>query len=534
MNTGTIQIWPILAGLGLFLFGMKMLEESLGKLAGRPFKQFLRRQTQSSLKAVFAGMVTTAFLQSSALVTLLVMSFTGAGIIGLKNGIGIILGANLGTTFTGWLVSLIGFKLNIEVLILPFLALGGLLTLFIRSDKVLTFSRFLMGFSFMFLGLSYMKNGFVVFATQVDLAFLQGKPLLLFLPVGFVLAASIQSSTASMMIFLSALATGILHLEQAVYLAIGADLGTTMTAIIGTINGNKIRKKTGWSQFIMNVISAILALILMPWFLYLIRQVFFVSDDLIALVFFHSLFNLTGIIVILPFLGIFTRLIDKYVATREDSRAKFITKVNPEETEFAITALANETQHFMQLAIEINKLMLNIGDTSKNTHLSYEDIKNYENEIAGLSLKVQANVLNEREAKLLNLLNHAIRHTALAVKEIKDVKHNIEELRNSGSDELFLYFEKIQSDQQIIYDEILKLIPQPDRISKQDLANYKSINKTVHTIEKDMLLEIVNRDTGFKEIGFSSLMNLTSEINNSNKNLYRSLEDLEEYYGEEG
>jgi phosphate:Na+ symporter len=128
---------------------------------GRPFFQkFLRKHTKNRIKAVFAGTLVTAILQSSSMVSLLVMSFAGAGIIGLKNGIGMILGTNLGTTVTGWLVSLIGFKLDIGSFIMPFLAVGGLGIIFFKSEKLSQISKFLMGFSFMFLGLNYMKNGF--------------------------------------------------------------------------------------------------------------------------------------------------------------------------------------------------------------------------------------------------------------------------------------------------------------------------------------------------------------------------------------
>jgi phosphate:Na+ symporter len=116
MEFEAVQLWSLLAGLGLFLFGMFMMEESLKTLAGRSFKKFLRKHTTNAIKAVLSGTLVTAILQSSSMVSLLVMSFAGAGIIGLKNGIGMIMGANLGTTLTGWLVSLIGFKLDIETL----------------------------------------------------------------------------------------------------------------------------------------------------------------------------------------------------------------------------------------------------------------------------------------------------------------------------------------------------------------------------------------------------------------------------------
>lgn len=150
MEYQDIQIWEVLAGLGLFLFGMFMIEESLKNLVGRTFKKFLRKHTNNSVKAVLSGTLITGILQSSSMVALLVMSFAGAGIIGLKNSIGIILGANLGTTMTGWIVSWLGFKLDLGAVILPFIAIGGLGIIFLKSEKLSNLSKLLMGFSFIF------------------------------------------------------------------------------------------------------------------------------------------------------------------------------------------------------------------------------------------------------------------------------------------------------------------------------------------------------------------------------------------------
>ena len=155
-----IQVWPFLAGLGLFLFGMSQMEESLRKIAGRRLTKFLKDHTNNPIKAVLSGAMITAILQSSAMVTLLVMSFTSAGILVLKNGIGIILGANLGTTITGWLVSLLGFKYKLDVIILPLIAIGGLGAVFLTKQWLSQICRFFLGFGLIFLGLDYMKSAF--------------------------------------------------------------------------------------------------------------------------------------------------------------------------------------------------------------------------------------------------------------------------------------------------------------------------------------------------------------------------------------
>ena len=153
------EIWEFLAGLGIFLLAMVLLESALEFLAGRSFKQFLRRHTHHPVKAILSGIGITAILQSSSVVSLMVLAFVGAGIIELKNAIGIIIGSNLGTTLTGWVVAYFGFSFNIESFALPFLAFGGLSMVFFPKKEILYHvGQLFVGFGFLFLGLDYMKS----------------------------------------------------------------------------------------------------------------------------------------------------------------------------------------------------------------------------------------------------------------------------------------------------------------------------------------------------------------------------------------
>lgn len=453
----------MLAGLGLFLYGMRSMEEALRTLAGRSFKKFLRKQTKSTIKAVIGGTVVTALLQSSSMLTLLVMSFTGAGIIGLKSGIGMILGANLGTTFTGWLISIVGFKIGTEMVVLPLLAVGGLGTIFLQSSGFLNISRFIMGFGFMFLGLGFLKDGFYDFAIHADLSFLHDYPWPVFLLMGFILAAGIQSSSASIMIFLSSLAAGIITLPQAGLLAIGADLGTTISAIIGTINGNTIRKKTGWAQFYINMFSAILALLMLQPTIYIMEVILNIHDPLVALVAFHSTFNLAGILILIPFVGRFSRWLDARIAANSAGYADFLHAVSPQEPVSAIEALALETVRFVQVSIDTSRHFYRLQHETPGR--SYGELKSYENELARYYLQIQQQSLNHAEANRLNLLISCIREAAFSVKGIKDIRHNLEELRSSGNDEKYAQFGRIAARQDHFYREILKLLPPPRKSS---------------------------------------------------------------------
>lgn len=522
MNFSEIEIWPLLAGLGLFLFGMFMLEEALKAMAGRSFKKFLRKHTKNRVKAVFAGTLVTAMLQSSSMVSLLVMSFAGAGIIGLKNGIGMILGANLGTTVTGWLVSLIGFKLDIGSFILPFIAIGGLGIIFFKSEKLSQISKFLMGFSFMFLGLNYMKNGFALFAEHIDFSYFENTHGILFVLIGALLSASIQSSSAAMMIFLSSLAAGLITVNQGFYLVIGGDLGTTITAIIGTINANTIRKKVGWSQFTFNGITAIIALILMSGYTYLLFDVFKITDNLIALVLFHSLFNLTGILLILPFLNLFTKLINRLVRTKENKKAKHLMLANPRESHAAIEALHFEAIAFAKEALKVNKLHFNlIAEKNPDVDTSYFRLKEYESEIVAFYIQLQQNKLESDEVSRINNLVASVRNATLSSKDLKDIKHNINEIKGSVTDSFYKFYGKIRENQQKFYEAMDVLLLNEEQIAFSDIEQLSHVQRTLYEAEIEDLYRLFSMKKN-TEINISTLLNLVREINNSNEALLRA------------
>ncbi|MBC7885617.1 MAG: Na/Pi cotransporter family protein, partial [Saprospiraceae bacterium] len=482
MNWYEIKIWYLLAGLGLFLFGISLLEESIKAIAGRSFKTFLQKQTGHPVKAVLAGALTTGVMQSSSMVILLVMSFTGAGIIGLKNGIGMILGANLGTTITGWMVALLGFKFNLESLYLPVIAIGSLSIIFFSNSKLQQTGKLLFGFGLMFMGLNFMKEGFLDFAKNADLSILVGKPMILFLLFGFILAAAIRSSSASMMIFMTSLASGSIDLMQAGFLAVGADLGTTVTGILGTINGNAVRKKTGWAQFYINVITAIVTLILIKQLFGLI-DIAGIKDPLVALVSFHTLFNLLGIIIILPFIGKFSALIDKLISSDFKTMTKNLPFVNPKDVLSSMYALEAEVLLFIRKAAENRKMFFTNNDKDVSLN-AYNTLKSYENEIFNQSRVLLENKLSLRESDGIQTLFSGIRSATLAVKDIKDVQHNLEECSQSGNDDIFNLYNDLKCREEIFdtnYDKLLR-----------DQTDQERINGLISDNEKnyDMMKEI--------------------------------------------
>ncbi|MCC6841799.1 MAG: Na/Pi symporter [Saprospiraceae bacterium] len=526
MDPAMIQVWPFLAGLGLFLFGMSQMEESLRKIAGRRLTKFLKDHTNNPIKAVLSGAMITAILQSSAMVTLLVMSFTSAGILVLKSGIGIILGANLGTTITGWLVSLLGFKYKLDVIILPLIAIGGLGAVFLTKQWLSQICRFFLGFGLIFLGLDYMKSAFTEFSQQIDLSFLQDKPIALFFVFGFFLAAGLQSSSASMVIFLSALSVGIIHVHQCFYMVIGADLGTTISAFLGTLRGNTIRKKTGWAQIYINVFSALVALLMMGVYEFVIRNILNIYDDLIAVAAFHSMVNLFGIILLLPFLGIFTKFIDRSISSRETSKNKFLKGVSPLEAGSALMALQKEAKLFLSESIRLNRIIMRIDESTDDEIEQYGYMKEYENEITNFYIQMQLGDLSTAEAHTVAHISATVRNAALGVKDIKDIRHNLFNLRNSSHTDLYSYFVKLKSTQQEYYDLLYKLMDDNHRESTKLIKLIRNENMKIHLEVNRTLMDIFATNVDAVDFDFSSLMNLTREINNSNEYICQAFENF--------
>ena len=259
-------IIDLLIGLGIFLFGMNQLERGIESLSSAWIKQWLARTTRNPLGSVLSGTAITALLQSSSMVGLIILAFASAGIIPLYNAIGVLLGANLGTTFTGWIVATLGFKLSLSAAALPAVGLGCLIQVFADAwPKIRAAGALLFGLGLLLFGLALMKDAVAGLPEQLDLEQLREFGPLQFLLVGAVLTAVIQSSSATMMIALTALHTGIIDLPGAAALIIGADLGTTSTTALGSIKGSPIKRQLALAHFLFNLIVDLLAfLVLLP------------------------------------------------------------------------------------------------------------------------------------------------------------------------------------------------------------------------------------------------------------------------------
>ncbi|MCK6617749.1 MAG: Na/Pi symporter [Cyclobacteriaceae bacterium] len=475
-----LKIIELLAGIGIFLFGMFQLEDSLRQLSGGTFRKLIRRFTSNWFRSVLSGTVATAVLQSSSAVSLMVLAFAGAGILGMESAIGIVFGSNLGTTLTSWIVASVGFKLKIEMLALPFIGLGGLgLIVFGKSTRATNISKFLVGFGFLFMGLDYMKTSIDGLAQSYDLSKLSNYPGAAFILIGLVLTILVQSSSAAMAIILSSIYSGVITFPLAAYMVIGTNIGTTVTIIIGSLGSQTIKKQIALSHLLFNVITALLAILLFPLLINFIQEIIHLENDPVTgIALFHTLFNLIGVIFFLPWVGRFTKLVVRLVPEKKMTLTKCLHTLKPDIPEAGIAALKIEIRH---LVIEVIRYHLRLLKLTRrepfqsflkkedNTRFAesslddlYQGIKLLEAEIYTFASGLQMHELHDTEARELNKLLHATRNAVASAKIIKDIQHNLQEAESSGNEEVEKLYKFLKDKWAAVHEEFISLLQEKD------------------------------------------------------------------------
>jgi phosphate:Na+ symporter len=528
------DISKALAGIAIFL--LKFLEESLQHLSGRSFKLFLKKHTSNKLTAIGSGALVTALLQSSSLVSLMVLAFAGAGILTMYNALALILGANLGTTFTGWMITLIGFKLNFEVLAFPIAGVAGLLfTLTGKKNKLNNWSRFFLGFSFLFIGLGFIKTGIEANLNVIDLTTFQQYPVIVFLLIGFIITSIIQSSSATMAITLSALDAGAINLVSATAIVLGSEIGTTIKLFIAAANGAAVKRRIAIGNFIFNTTGVMFVFILLRPIIEFITSVLGIHDQLIALVFFQSLVNIISILLFYPLLQPLGNFLEKQFHTNEDDTL-YIHKIPASEPLLALYALENETKHFLFSVLDfamncfenknhwLQQMKLKKKFTEHGLHEKYEHIKYLYGEIHSFYISIQNKLRQKEEMEKLDRLISAVRNCMYAAKNFKDVLHDIAQLRNSANDTKFGFYNETKIWVNSFFELNMKLLLQIHPVSADELAQiYTSVTQGYNHTLKQLYHETTSGKVNEKEI--STLLNFNREIFTAYKSVFIAVKD---------
>jgi len=316
----TQALLAVLGGIGLFLFGMKLMTDALRDSAGPGLRRLLARATTTPLRGALTGAGVTALIQSSSATTVMTVGFVGAGLITMPQALGVLYGANIGTTVTGWIVAFLGVKLKIGVLAQPVLFVAAL-AMVVLKGRGARIAGAVAGGAILFLGLDLMQSGAVLTEGRITPDMLPGDwwgGRLALVALGALLVALVQSSAAGVAIALVLLAGGSISFAQAAALTVGFNLGTTATGLIAAVGGGRATRQTAYANTLFNLATGAIAFPLLTLIAPFLHRTPLGSDDLTALVLFHTAFNLTGTLIFLPLTPRFARFLDRLVAPERE------------------------------------------------------------------------------------------------------------------------------------------------------------------------------------------------------------------------
>ncbi|MFB6347896.1 Na/Pi cotransporter family protein [Moraxella marmotae] len=317
------MIIQMVGGIGLFLLGMSLMTDSLKAMAGESLHQWLGRFTGSPTKAMLSGIAFTLIVQSSTATTLATIGFVSAGVLSFVQAIGVIIGANIGTTSTGWLVALLGLKFSVSMVALPMVCIGAMMKL-LGKNTVALVGLALAGFGLLFISIDFLQSAMAGVAGQVDFSRWASDDLatrFVLVLIGIVMTILLQSSTAAITATLAALASGAINMPQALALVIGQNIGTVATAVLAAIGATVSAKRTAAVHVVFNVLTAVAAFfVLMPLTLWLVQVSFLADwDNVLVIAFFHTAFSVMGAMLFMPFTRQLQKMLERLIPERLDA-----------------------------------------------------------------------------------------------------------------------------------------------------------------------------------------------------------------------
>lgn len=534
------DVLPLIAGLGLFMLGMKLLEDALAALAGLPLRRFLREHASTPGRGMVIGAAATAVLQSSTLVSLLVLAFVGAGIMQLAGAVGVIMGANLGTTLTTWLVASLGFKLELAAPAMAFMGVGGVgFSLLRRGGRAHGTAGLLLGIGLLLYGLDLMKSGVETWASAFDVAPFSGWPLVMMALLGVVVTGAIQSSTAAMMIALGALHGGIVDLPSAAAFAAGTSVGTTFTAVLGALGGSADKKRVAAAHLGFNLFKATLALLILHPLLALLGRVPGLADPLLRLAAFHTTINLVGIALVLPLAGRLAGWLARRFRDGSDQVNHYLHAAGLEVPEAGLEAVRREVRRALGMTIALNREALRIpvppGGEWPDPELGqgrngrrgfderYRRLKRLEGEIVEYVARLQLQEITREVGSGLSTQLEAMRMAVSSAKALKDIRDNLLELRLALQAPVDARLEEFEAAATALYGAIDRLAPeQPEPVLVETVSSLRNEVREAREDALTGLYQQASRDS-IGEEALSTLLNVNRALYLSAQSLLRAL-----------
>ena len=520
----------LIGSLGLFLYGMKIMSEGLQKVAGDRLRSILTAMTTNRVTGVLTGVLITALIQSSSATTVMVVSFVNAGLLTLAESISVIMGANIGTTVTAWIISIFGFKVDMAAFALPLLAIALPLIFSGKSNRK-SVGEFIFGFSFLFMGLSYLKaNAPDLNANPEMLAFVQNYTdmgffsILLFLFIGTILTMIVQASAATMAITLIMCANGWISLELGAALVLGENIGTTITANLAALTANTQAKRAALAHFVFNVFGVIWVLIIFHPFMQLVNWVvdtfFQTSNPEVAISYklsaFHSIFNICHVCILIWGVKLIERTVCALIHPKEEDeepRLRFITGGMLSTAELSILQARKEIHLFAERTHRMFGMVQDLLHTEKDDDFNklFSRIEKYENISDNMELEI-ANYLNQvSEGRLSSESKLQIRAMLREVTEIESIgdscynlARTINRKRQTNQDFTEKQYEHIHFMMKLTNDALAQMIVVVEKPEHQSIDINKSfnieneINNYRNQLKNQNILDVNNKEYDYQ------------------------------------
>ena len=437
-----INIFSLVGSLALFLYGMKTMSEGLEKFAGDRLRSILAAMTKNRVMGVLTGLLITALIQSSSATTVMVVSFVNAGLMTLGQSIGVIMGANIGTTVTAWIISAVGFKVNIAAFAIPLLAIGMPL-IFSGKGNRKSIGEFIFGFSFLFMGLSFLQEA----ATAMNIGDMVAGMLahvpqdsfftiILFVIVGALVTMIVQASAATMAITLMLFGMHIpgFGFEQAAALAMGQNIGTTITAFMASLTANTQARRAALAHMFFNVFGVVVFLIVfypacdaVSW---VVENLMGGGNDLFKLSAFHTAFNIINTLLLIGFVKQIEMLVCRVLPMKEqdeDYRLKFISGGLLSTAELSIMEAQKEIQNFAERCHRMFGFVTDLMQTEDEVvfNKTFSRIEKYENITDSMEMEIAAYLNKVSEGRLSDASKTQIQKMLRQISELESIGDSV-------------------------------------------------------------------------------------------------------------
>lgn len=535
MKFGLLEILTLIGAVSLFLYGMKLMSEGLQKAAGDKLRNILAMMTNNRFIGAFTGIFITALIQSSSATTVMIVSFVNAGLLSLGQSMAVIMGANVGTTATAWIISLLGFKVNMAAFAIPLVGFGVPL-LFSKKNSSKSWGEFIIGFGFLFLGLEYINNSVPdlqsnpeVFQVLESYTTMGYGSIILFAIVGMIVTMIIQSSSATFAIVLIMSSKGWISFELAAAVILGSNIGTCITPLIASISGNVQAKRAAMGHFMFNVLGSLWVLLLYQPFLKLIiiissalagnpenlmtyisttdpaiinqlntgtsgdealmsnfaNMQYFVSFGLSM---FHTIFNLINISVMIWFTTLYVKVVTKLIPSKpseeeNETHLKFISTGMLSTAELSILQAHNEIVLYSQRTQRMLGLVRELyHETDEAAFVKkFSRIQKYENISDRMEVEIATYLTKVADGRLSNESKHQIQMNLRIVSEIESVAdscYNLARTIQRGHEGKVKFTDDVNANIELMFNLIESAASQMTHVLEATTLQISDVNKT--------------------------------------------------------